>query len=44
MGATMTAGGLVQGDPLTVAEYRNKIAARQVEVIAEVEFPVKSAC
>ncbi|MFI6387084.1 BtpA/SgcQ family protein [Nonomuraea sp. NPDC050540] len=37
VGATMTAGGLVQGDPLAVAEYRNKIDARHVKVIAEVE-------
>ncbi|MEV0589439.1 BtpA/SgcQ family protein [Nonomuraea sp. NPDC050310] len=37
VGATMTPGGLVQGDPLAVAEYRNKIGARDVALIAEVE-------
>ncbi|WP_433259381.1 BtpA/SgcQ family protein (plasmid) [Streptosporangium sp. CA-135522] len=37
VGATMTAGGLVQGDPLAVAEYRRKIDAWEVKVIAEVE-------
>ncbi|MEV4249961.1 BtpA/SgcQ family protein [Streptosporangium canum] len=37
VGATMTAGGLVQGDPLAVAEYRNKIGAHGIALIAEVE-------
>ncbi len=36
VGATMTAGGLVQGDPLAVAEYRQKIDAQAVKMIAEI--------
>ncbi|MFF0869998.1 BtpA/SgcQ family protein [Nonomuraea sp. NPDC003560] len=36
VGATMTAGGLVQGDPLAVADYRNKIGAQGIALIAEV--------
>ncbi|MGW4410800.1 BtpA/SgcQ family protein [Nonomuraea sp. NPDC004702] len=36
VGATMTAGGLVQGDPLAVADYRNKIGAQVIALIAEV--------
>ncbi|WP_063765598.1 BtpA/SgcQ family protein [Herbidospora cretacea] len=37
VGATMTAGGLVQGDPLAVAEYRHKIDAQALKLIVEIE-------
>jgi membrane complex biogenesis BtpA family protein len=37
VGATMSASGLVQADPLRVMEYRKKINADDVEIIAEVD-------
>jgi predicted TIM-barrel enzyme len=37
VGATLTPSGLVQADPLGVMEYRNKINARDVKIIAEVD-------
>jgi uncharacterized protein len=37
VGATMSASGLVQADPLRVMEYRRKINAQHVEIIAEVD-------
>jgi hypothetical protein len=37
VGATLTPSGLVQADPLGVMEYRNKINARNVKIIAEVD-------
>ncbi|WP_211370792.1 BtpA/SgcQ family protein [Nonomuraea turkmeniaca] len=36
VGATMTASGLVQADPLGVMEYRSKINAWDVKIIADV--------
>ena len=37
VGATLTSHGLVEGRPLEVMEYRAKISARQIRIIAEVE-------
>ena len=37
VGATMTASGLVQADPLRVMEYRKKINAEDIEIVAEVD-------
>ncbi|WP_330347650.1 BtpA/SgcQ family protein [Streptomyces sp. NBC_00582] len=37
VGATLSANGLVQADPLAVMEYRKKIGAMGVKVIAEVD-------
>lgn len=37
VGATLSTHGLVQADPLAVMEYRAKINARQVRVIADVD-------
>ncbi|GAA4078006.1 BtpA/SgcQ family protein [Actinomadura miaoliensis] len=37
VGATLTTHGLVQADPLAVAEYRRKINAQQIKVIADVD-------
>ncbi len=37
VGATLTASGVVVADPLAVAEYRNKIGAQAIKVIAEVD-------
>ncbi|MFC5828087.1 BtpA/SgcQ family protein [Nonomuraea insulae] len=37
VGATMSPSGLVQGDPLAVMDYRKKIDAHDVKIIAEVE-------
>ena len=36
VGATMSASGLVQADPLAVMDYRRKIDAQNVKIIAEV--------
>jgi membrane complex biogenesis BtpA family protein len=37
VGATLTASGLVQADPLAVMEYRKKINAQDVKIVAEVD-------
>src|SRR5207244_6557592 len=37
VGMTLTAHGLVEANPLEVIEYRHKIHARDVKVIAEVD-------
>lgn len=37
VGATLTASGMVEARPLDVAEYRNKINARRVKIVAEVD-------
>ncbi|MGH3326642.1 MAG: BtpA/SgcQ family protein [Streptomycetales bacterium] len=37
VGATMTAHGMVEANPLEVTEYRHKINARDVKVVAEVD-------
>jgi membrane complex biogenesis BtpA family protein len=37
VGATMTPSGLVQADPLKVMEYRKKIDATDIKVIAEID-------
>lgn len=37
VGATLTASGLVQADPLAVMEYRKKISAHNVKIVAEVD-------
>ena len=37
VGATLTPQGMVEGRPLEVAEYRAKISAQRIKVIAEVE-------
>lgn len=36
VGATLSEHGIVEADPLRVMEYRNKIAARDVRIIADV--------
>lgn len=37
VGATMTEHGLVRANPMAVMEYRNKIGARDVEIVADVD-------
>jgi membrane complex biogenesis BtpA family protein len=37
VGATLTASGMVEANPLEVMEYRNKINAQKVKIIAEVD-------
>lgn len=37
VGATLTEFGLVQADPLGVMEYRDKLGAREVRIIADVD-------
>ncbi|WP_329431238.1 hypothetical protein OG339_47605 (plasmid) [Streptosporangium sp. NBC_01495] len=37
VGATLTSHGMVEADPLAVMEYRKKIDARDVKIIAEIE-------
>jgi predicted TIM-barrel enzyme len=39
VGATMTPHGMVSADPLRVAEYRRRIAADGIGVIADVDSP-----
>jgi hypothetical protein len=36
VGAALSEHGLVEADPLTVMQYRNQIAAREIEIIADV--------